>query len=119
MNYILEFLKQYGFEIVFTIFSAVLAFIGTRIRSIYEDHVKSKEKRQVVKDCVLMVEQVYTDIHGKEKFEKAKESIISILNDKGIPITDLEMDVLIEAAVQELNKTREIIFEDTISGGEG
>ena len=66
-----------------------------------------------------MVEQIYTDIHGKEKFEKAKESIISILNDKGIPITDLEMDVLIEAAVQELNKTREIIFEDTISGGEG
>lgn len=119
MNYILEFLKQYGFEIVFTIFSAVLAFIGTRIRSIYEDHVKSKEKRQVVKDCVLMVEQIYTDIHGKEKFEKAKESIISILNEKGIPITDLEMDVLIEAAVQELNKTREIIFEDTISGGEG
>ena len=118
MNYILEFLKQYGFEIVFTIFSAVLAFIGTRIRSIYEDHVKSKEKRQVVKDCVLMVEQVYKDIHGKEKFDKAKESIVSILNEKGIPITDLEMDVLIEATVQELNKTKDFIFDET-EGGEG
>lgn len=118
MNYVLEFLKQYGFEIVFTIFSAVLAFMGTRIRAIYEEHINTKEKRQVVKDCVLMVEQVYKDIHGKEKFDKAKESIISILNEKGIAITDLEMDVLIEAAVQELNKTKEVIFDEA-EGGEG
>lgn len=110
MNYIFEFLKQYGFEIVFTIFSAILAFMGTRIRALYEEHIKTKEKRQVVKDCVLMVEQIYKDIHGKEKLEKAKESIISILNEKNIPITDLEMDVLIEATVQELNKTKEVIF---------
>lgn len=118
MNYILEFLKQYGFEIVFTIFSAVLAFIGTRIRALFEEYINTKEKRRVVKDCVLMVEQVYKDIHGKEKFDEAKKSIIAILNEKGIVITDLEMDVLIEAAVKELNKTKEIIF-DEIEGGEG
>lgn len=112
MNYILEFLKQYGFEFLSTITLALIGFIGARIRAIYENHVKDKEKRQVVKDCVKMVEQVYKDIHGAEKLEKAKESILTILGEKGIVISELEMDVLIEAAVQELNKTKEVIFEE-------
>ena len=117
MNYILEFFKQYGFEFLSTILLGVISFIGIRVRSIYEDRVKDKTKRQVVKDCVKMVEQVYKDIHGKEKLEKAKESILIMLNEKGIVISELEMDVLIEAAVQEINETKEIIFAD--EAGEG
>ncbi len=115
MNYILDFLKQYGFEFLSTIILALIGFIGVRIRALYEDHVKDKTKRQVVKDCVKMVEQVYKDIHGAEKLAKAKESILTILNEKGIVISELEMDVLIEAAVQEINKTKDVIFEE----GEG
>lgn len=115
MNYILEFLKQYGFEFLSTIILALIGFIGVRIRAIYEEHVKDKTKIAVVRDCVKMVEQVYKDIHGQEKFDKAKESILTILEEKGIVISELEMDVLIEAAVQEINKTKEIIFEEDTS----
>jgi len=112
MNYISEFLKQYGFEIAFTIFSAILAFIGVRIRALFQEKFDNAEKRKVVRSCVKAVEQLYKDLHGAEKLEKAKASILQILQEKGIAISDIEMDMLIEEVVMEMNKTKEVIFEE-------
>ena len=70
-----------------------------------------------MRTCVKAVEQLYHDLGGPEKLEKAKEGIEDMLNEKGIPITELEMNLLIEAVVSEFNygfaKAGEVPKSDT------
>lgn len=87
-----------------TAFGAILSYIGVRIRKIYESKVNTEEKRKIVKTCVNAVEQLYKDLHGEEKLNKAKENIVSILNEKGLTITELELDMMIEEVVNGFNK---------------
>jgi hypothetical protein len=53
---------------------------------------------------VLAVEQMYRDIKGEEKFRIALENITEILNQKGIVVTELELQMLIESCVSEFNE---------------
>ena len=46
---------------------------------------------------------MYQDLSGREKLEKAKENILVILQSKDIAISEVEMDMLIEACVAEFN----------------
>lgn len=92
-----EFVSAYGTEIIFTVLTAVASFIGLQIKKLYEKYVNDKTKKEVVENTVKYVEQLYKSLDGAEKLEKAKESIVALLNEKGLTITELEMDVLIEA----------------------
>jgi hypothetical protein len=56
---------------------------------------------------VRFTEQVYKALHGQEKLDRAMEAMSQMLEDKGIHITELEMRVLLEAAVAEFNKAFE------------
>ena len=51
------------------------------------------------------MEQIYKDLDGATKLEKAKDNILAQLNEKGISISELELDVLIEATVNGFKKT--------------
>lgn len=62
-------------------------------------------KRTVVKDTVKYIEQVFNDVHGKEKLSLATEKAIALLKSKGIKVDDEEIVVLIESAVAEMNKS--------------
>jgi hypothetical protein len=97
MELIKEFISNYGVEILNTILVAVVTFLGTQIKRIYENFVNDKTKKQVVEDTVKYVEQIYTDIKGEEKLNKAIESATQILNEKGISITEIELRVMIES----------------------
>ena len=46
---------------------------------------------------------VYKDLKGAEKLAKVKEKIVEWLNLKGISISEIELDMMIEAAVTNLN----------------
>ncbi|KAF5033089.1 Bacteriophage holin of superfamily 6 [anaerobic digester metagenome] len=41
-----------------------------------------------------------------------KDYVLAFIKDKGITITDKELDALIEAAVYELNRAKNLLFED-------
>ena len=58
----------------------------------------------IVKNVVQCVEQTFKDLHGEEKFNGAKNKLIAILETKGIKLTDEEIAILIESAVNEMNK---------------
>lgn len=49
----------------------------------------------------------YKDLHGEEKYNKVVESVSEMLLEKGITITELELKMLVEAAVGEFNKVFE------------
>lgn len=105
-----EFITTYGSTILYTIVTAIAGYIGIALKNLYEKYVNDKTKQDVVKTCVQAVEQIYTDLHGQEKLDKCVESASSMLCEKGITVTELEIRMLIEAAVKEMNEKSGGIF---------
>ena len=103
-----QFIAEYGVTILYTVITAVAGYIGIAIKNIYQNYVNDKTKEKVVKTVVKAVKQLYSDLNGEEKLSKAIENIMQMLNEKGILITELEIRMLIEAAVEELKETASI-----------
>lgn len=100
----IEFVREYGATLIYTVLTAVLGFIGIAIKGLIERFVNDKRKQKIVETCVNAAEQIYKELKGNEKLEKVKENIVAMLNEQGLTISELEMDMLIEAAVAEMNK---------------
>lgn len=103
----MEILQPYMLEIIVAILTGIASFIGIEIKKIYEKYVNTKVKEDVVKLTVKYVEQVYKNIHGQEKLNKAKEKALDWLNEKNITVSEVELEILIEAVVNEFNKGSE------------
>lgn len=100
-----DFLSQYGTTILYSILLALAGTLGKWIGGIYKKHVNNKTKREIAQVCVKAVEQLYKNLHGEEKYNKAVEAITEMLAVNGITITDIELKMLIEATCQEFVKT--------------
>lgn len=100
-----EFINTYGATILYSILTAIAGYIGIALKNLYTKYINDKTKKDVVKTCVQAVEQIYADLHGEDKLNKCIESVASMLGEKGIAITDIEIRMLIEAAVNEFNQS--------------
>lgn len=99
-----EILSTYLIPMLATILTAIASYVGIQVKKLYEKKVNNETKKAIVSDVVKMVEQVYKDIHGKDKYNKAVKYITDALNEKNIPITDLEIKYLIESTCSEFVK---------------
>ena len=104
MEFITTFISEYGTAIMYTILCGVFAYLGTKARQLVDKYLDTKIKRDVAKTVVRAVEQIYKDLHGDEKLNKALMAASEILAQMGITVSDLELRMLIEAAVGEFNK---------------
>lgn len=86
-------------SICVTILTAVGTYIGTKIKQVYTDKVNTDIKEKIVYNTCRYVNQLYNDLEGPAKFETAQKEIVEQLNQRGIKITELELKVMIEAAV--------------------
>lgn len=100
MELIKTFISEYGTQIIYTILTAIAGYIGVIVKR----YINDKTKESVAKTVVKAVEQIYTDLHGDDKLNKAIESATGIFNEKGISVTELELRMLIESALAEFNK---------------
>ena len=82
-----------------TIITALAGYIATQIKNAYTKKVNTETAKTVVSDVVKFVQQVYADLNGPEKLQKAIEQASMILQEKGIKITETEINMLIESAV--------------------
>ena len=98
-----EYLLPSAWTALVTLVSAVFAFIGAQLKKKYQEKIDTEEKRHAVETCVNAAEMVYKDLKGAEKLAKVKENIVERLNLKGISISEIELDMMIEAAVTNLN----------------
>lgn len=98
-----EFINQYGMQLLYAIITAIAGYIGIALKHIVKKYMDDKTKLAVAKTAVQYVEQVFKDLHGEEKLFQALEAASQMLAEKGITVTDLELRVLIEAAVAEFN----------------
>ena len=87
------------------IFGALLSYLGYKMNKLINNKI-AKDKQEaiidVVKGVVAFVEQVAkvdVELVGIEKFNLAKERALEILNEKGLEITNAELEMLIESFV--------------------
>lgn len=110
-----EFINEYGLEIMYAIVTAIAGYIGIVVKNLVAKYINDKTKQSVAKTAVQFVEQVYKNLHGQDKLNAALSAASEMLAEKGITVSDLEMHVLIEAAVSEFNDAfnrTEVIVED-------
>ncbi len=94
---------------------ALIGLLGTIITYVLVPWVKTKTTKEQrdevsfwVSVAVNAAEQIYRE-KGQGKLKK--EYVIGFLTSKGIDIAVQELDVLIEAAVKELNMVQEKLIE--------
>ena len=99
-----------------TLIAAWFAVLGNKIRVAYEEEINTQIKKNVVKTTVEYVQQVWKDLEGEEKLKKAIEQATLILNEKGIPVSEVELRTLIESAVYGIKQGMLTIptYEDTV-----
>ena len=116
-----EIFSAYVLPAVVAVITALAGFVGAQIKTLYQRYVNDRIKRDVAQTCVKAAEQLYHDLGGPEKLKKAQEGVRQMLEEKGIPISELEMNLLIESAVAEFNyglggKKREPVPEEPAVG---
>ena len=103
----MELIQDNLIQILATIITAVASFIGVSIKKAYTKYVDTKTKKEIVDLTVKYIEQIYknTIISNEDKLAQAKEKALEWLNSKGLKISDTELDILIESAVNGLKQT--------------
>lgn len=106
----MELIQDNLIQILATIITAIASFIGMSIKKAYTKYVDTKTKKEIVDSTVKYIEQIYKGvmISNEDKLSKAKEKALEWLNSKGLKISDTELDILIESAVNGLKKTNEV-----------
>jgi hypothetical protein len=107
MDLFYEFMNQYGLQIIGTALLALAGAFGVVVKNLATKYLNDKTKQNIAKIVVQGVEQVYKELHGEEKLNQALEMFSDLLNEKGIQCSELEMRILLEAAVGEFNKAFE------------
>ena len=103
MELITNFISAYGVEIMMAIITFVATYLGAYLKKVSAKWLANKTKQDVAKTCVKAVEQIYKDLHGEEKLQKALQAASEMLQSENITVTDIELRMLIEAAVAEFN----------------
>jgi len=106
------------------ILTAIAGYLATKIKAFFDAKIdKDNQERlmQFIKATVEFVEQIGIDLKPEEKFELAKAKVLIWINQKGLTVTEEELQVLIEAFVHNLtlSKPLEIVAGPVIDPGFG
>ena len=73
--------------------------IGIRIKNIYQQYICDNTKKEIIEKTVKYVEQIGKDLSCSEKKSRALEKSLEWLKEKKISVSDTELEILIESAV--------------------
>ena len=98
-------LNTYLVPALMTFLTGFIAWIGTKIKSKYEEKVKNEQVKYIVSMVVKYVEQKCKNMDSNEKYSIALQKTQDWLLQKGIEVSEVELDALIESSVYELTKS--------------
>ncbi len=111
------FMSTYAESILMAIACVIFGLMGYAVRQLCKATLTNDTKLSVAKVAAQFVEQVWKEIHGPEKLQKALETAEALLKKKGIDFDAEEMRILIEAAVAEFNEAFKKPLEDEAAAG--
>lgn len=100
-NLFAQFINTYGVPILYALLTALAGTLANAIKALYAKYINDKTKKAVAQTVVMAVQQLYEDLEGPAKFDIALDNMLQMLGEKGITITKLEAQMLIESAVGE------------------
>ena len=101
-----EWVQTYAPTILYSVLVAIAGFLGACAKRVWERISADQTKKEVAETVVRAVEQMHKDLRGEEKKQEAIKGIREMLDAKGIAIADIEIEMLLEAAVAEFNARR-------------
>ena len=102
MEQIIEILVGALAQVLIIVIGAVAGFAGMKVKNFYnQKEIKEtiENNKIIVGIAVDFAEQTYKALDGSERFEKAKDKAIAMMNERGIPVKEEEIDAMIEQAV--------------------
>lgn len=96
---------------VMSIFTVIAGFIAFKVKQFIDEKITVEQQTAIlrfIKATVDYVEQIGIELPGEAKFNLAKQQVVNYANEKGIVITENEIDVLIEAFVHNLKQPSKI-----------
>ena len=106
---------------VASVIAILFGVLGAKIKRIYIEKTQNEAAKVVVDNVVRWVQQVYYELEGPEKLQKALTEASTILKEKGITISETELDMMIESAVYGLKQgmtTETVLVEGTVENEE-
>jgi len=94
-------------EMILAIITGVASFIGIKLKTLFEQKINTETKKKIIADTVKYVEQITQGISitSENKKQKAKTKALEWLKEKKIKISNTELDILIESAVNSLKES--------------
>ena len=102
---------------VASVIAILFGVLGAKIKQTYNEKAQNETVKVVVDNVVKWVQQVYYELEGPEKLQKALTEASTILKEKGITISETELDMMIESAVYGLKQgmtTETVLVEGTV-----
>lgn len=87
-----------------SVIAILFGVLGTKIKTAYNNKVQNETVQTVIESVVRWAQQVYEDCEGATKLSAALERASTILEEKGITISESELNMLIESAVYGLKE---------------
>lgn len=97
LNELLNAIMSYILSALATVIASVGAYLGLKVK----EYLDTKEKKEIVEQTIKYVEQVGKVLGSKEKKELALQKASEWLELKGLKVSDVELDILIEAFVND------------------
>lgn len=101
---LLEIVNTYGMDLLKAVVLLIAGTFGLIACKLANRYLNTETKRTLARTGVLFVEQVYRDLHGKDKMDKFLEYAAAQLNRYGIKFDAEEMKALAEAFLAEFNE---------------
>lgn len=98
-----EFISQALIPALALALTGLITWLGVKLKGVFEKSDKEKLYLSLASTCVQAVEQIYKDLDGKAKLEKALEAFSQMLKTRGIKLSPIEMRMYIENAVGAFN----------------
>jgi len=108
--------EQLGYQILSIIVSIVGILLTYYIVPYLKNKIGTEKMNQMmiwIKAAVAAAEMIYPEFKSGEK---KKEYVVEFLKNKGVTITDQELNALIEAVVYELNRANNLLNKDLSLG---
>lgn len=102
----------------YQIFMLLISLIGVLLTGLVVPWLKLKIGNEKMKDIEKWVTVAVTAAEQMKVAgllpdgQQKKDYVLEFVKDKGITITDQELDALIEAAVYEINKAKHLLFKN-------
>ena len=94
-------LLPYFISALGTVLTAVAAWLGKQLGDYVNSQKESKLIRSIISETVKYVRQVGQNLEAQEKFDLAKRKATEWANSKGLAISEIELEILIESFVGE------------------